>query len=322
MGLIRSKSNVYRHKLDIISILLNMELSADSIQIHRRAHSTNAVFSIVIPTWNNLPLLQLCIDGIRKNSQYRHQVIVHVNEGTDGTLDWLNSQPDIDYSWSRRNIGVCYALNVARGLMTTDYLLYLNDDMYVCPGWDRAIHQEILTIGHRYFFLSGTAIEGVPQSNCSIPGSYGTGVHDFNREKLLMEYDKLPMNDWQGATWPPNIVHKDVWDMVGGYSVEFSPGMYSDPDFSMKLWQSGIRYFKGVSKSRVYHFGSATVKRIRKNKGYYRFISKWGMTSSTLTKYYLRRGEPFDGELKEPVLSFGVKCKNFYKRLLSVFQVL
>jgi glycosyltransferase involved in cell wall biosynthesis len=297
-----------------------MELSADSIQSHRRTHSTNAVFSIIIPTWNNLPMLQLCIESIRKNSQYRHQVILHINEGTDGTVDWVNNQPDIDYTYSRRNIGVCYALNAARGLMTTDYLLYLNDDMYVCPGWDSALHQEISDIGHHFFFISATAIEPVPQSNCSIPGNYGTNAEDFNEEKLLMEYNKLPMQDWQGATWPPNIIHKHVWDMVGGYSLEFSPGMYSDPDFSMKLWQLGVRLFKGISKSRVYHFGSVSTKRIKKNKGYYRFISKWGMTSSTLTKYYLRRGEPFDGKLKEPVLSFGVKTKNLYKRLICAFQ--
>lgn len=296
-----------------------MELSADSIQRHRRAHSTNAVFSIIIPTWNNLPLLQLCIESIRRNSQYRHQIIVHINEGADGTIDWINNQHDIDYTYSSQNIGVCYALNAARGLMTTDYLLYLNDDMYVCPGWDSILYQEILGIGHHFFFISGTAIEPVPQSNCSIQGDFGRSANDFNGEKLMMEFDKLPMSDWQGATWPPNIVHKDVWDMVGGYSVEFSPGMYSDPDFSMKLWQLGVRYFKGIGKSRVYHFGSVSTKRIRKNKGYYRFISKWGITSSTLTKYYLRRGQPFDGELKEPVLSFGVKTKNFYKRLLGCF---
>lgn len=265
-------------------------------------------------------MLQLCIDGIRKNSQYRHQVIVHVNEGNDGTLEWLDKQPDIDYTYSRHNIGVCYALNLARGLMTTDYLLYLNDDMYVCPGWDKWLHQEILELGHKYFFISGTAIEPVPQSICSIKGDYGSNVNDFKKEQLLMEFDKLPMSDWQGATWPPNVIHKDVWDMAGGYSVEFTPGMYSDPDFSMKLWQLGVRYFKGISKSRVYHFGSASTKRVKKNKGYYRFISKWGMTSSTLTRYYLHRGEPFDGMLKEPQVSFWVKSKNFFKRILCAFR--
>lgn len=265
-------------------------------------------------------MLKLCVESIRRNSQYRHQIIVHVNEGTDGTLEWVNIQPDIDFSHSKENIGVCYALNVARSLMNTDYLLYLNDDMYVCPGWDRTLHQEILSIGHPYFFISCTAIEPVPQSNCSIQGNYGTGVQNFDVERLMMEFDKPPMNDWQGATWPPNVIHKDVWDLVGGYSVEFSPGMYSDPDFSMKLWQLGVRYFKGLGNSRVYHFGSASTKRITKNKGYYTFISKWGMTSSTLTKYFLHRGEPFTGPLPEPQIPAAVKMKNFFQRVARVFR--
>ena len=57
----------------------------------------------------------------------------------------------------------------------------------------------------------------------------------FQEQQLLAEYENLPMQDWTGATWPPNVVHKDLWHLIGGYSVEFSPGMYSDPDFSMKL---------------------------------------------------------------------------------------
>lgn len=47
------------------------------------------------------------------------------------------------------------------------------------------------------------------------------------------------INDWMGATIPPNIVHRDIWDLVGGYSIEYSPGMYSDPDFTAKLYMCG-----------------------------------------------------------------------------------
>ncbi len=128
------------------------------------------------------------------------------------------------------------------------------------------------------------------------------------------------MNDWQGATWPPNIVHISIWDLVGGYSIEFSPGMYSDPDFSMKLWQTGIRYFKGVSKSRVYHFGSRSVKRVKKNPGYYTFIRKWGITSSTLSKFYLRRGAPFTEVLNEPIIPKLIQIKNYFKKIAILFK--
>lgn len=53
------------------------------------------------------------------------------------------------------------------------------------------------------------------------------------------------INDWMGATIPPNIVHRDIWDLVGGYSIEYSPGMYSDPDFTAKLYMCGVRFMKG-----------------------------------------------------------------------------
>lgn len=285
------------------------------IQTVRRTNKPGAIFSIIIPTWNSLSYLKLCIESIRKNSAFKHQIIVHVNEGTDGTLEWLNEQEDIDFSYSAENIGVCYALNYCRQLVSTDYLLYMNDDMYACPSWDKELYDEIQRIGHKYFFLSGTAIESFPQSNCSIEADFGPGPANFKEKQLLEQFQALPKQDWQGATWPPNVVHKDVWDLVGGYSIEFSPGMYSDPDFSMKLWKLGIRLFKGVSKSRVYHFGSRSTKRIRKNHGYKEFIVKWGMTSSTLTKYYLRRGMPFGGTLDEPILSWWIDAKNFFKRV-------
>jgi glycosyltransferase involved in cell wall biosynthesis len=286
----------------------------------RRDHSPEAIASILIPSWNNLPYLKLCIEAIRKNSGLKHQVIVHVNEGKDGTTEWLETQTDISYTSSETNIGVCYALNAARSLVTTSYIIYLNDDMYVCPGWDTELFQEIKAIGHHQFFLSATAIEPVPQSNCSINGNYGRNIAEFREQELLAEFNKVPFPDWSGATWPPNIVHIDTWDLVGGYSIEFSPGMYSDPDFSMKLWLAGIRVFKGIGKSRAYHFGSVTVKRIVKNRGYFQFIAKWGMTSSTAMKYYLQRGDMYRGPLPDPAIPGTVSLKNMLRRLDLVFR--
>jgi glycosyltransferase involved in cell wall biosynthesis len=290
-------------------------IAGTEIQLVKRSHLPDAKFSVLIPTWNNLEYLKLCVNSIRKNSTFPHQIILHVNEGVDGSLEWVKQQEDIDYSWSRENIGICYALNHCRELVSTDYVMYMNDDMYVCPGWDAALLDEIKSIGHKYFFLSATCIEPDSGNNCMISKHYGTDIQTFREKELLAEYAQLPMHDWQGATWPPNVVHRDVWDLVGGYSVEFSPGMYSDPDFSMKLWNIGVRYYKGVSKSRAYHFGSKSVSRIKKNPGYYRFIGKWGITTSTLTTYYIKTGMKFQGVLPEVELPFSVKAKNYFKKL-------
>ena len=95
--------------------------------------------------------------------------------------------------------------------------------------------------------------------------------------------------------------------------------MYSDPDFSRKLWEYGVRYFKGLAKSRVYHFGSKSTKRASVNSGGNTFLFKWGITSRTFTQKYLRSGEKFDGPLKEPHLSWQTTFKNRVKRLLLSF---
>jgi glycosyltransferase involved in cell wall biosynthesis len=293
-------------------------VSGLTITKNKRPVNREALFSVLIPSWNNLPYLELCINSIRKNSHFSHQIIVHVNEGNDGTLDWIRSREDIDYTYSPCNIGICYALNIARSLADTDYIVYMNDDMYACPDWDLGLAGEVRKLGHPWFFLSATAIEPFSSgNNCVIVKDYGTAIENFREEALLKEVATLEKVDWQGSTWPPNIVHKDCWDLVGGYSTEFSPGMYSDPDFSMKLWMAGVRYFKGVSGSRVYHFGSKSVGRILKNKGYYTFIQKWGVTPGTFTKQLLRSGAPFgeDPESGPGLQSAGLRWKNTFKRI-------
>lgn len=272
------------------------------ITYHSHTHKRDEKFTILLPSWNNLPFLQKCIESIRKNSTYQHQVVVHVNDGSDGTIEWLE-QEKIDYSYSKTNVGICYALNAARTLAYTDYIVYMNDDMYALPNWDKVLMDEIEKAGTTMFFFSSTMIEAHYHANpCVIaPHDYGTTLDAFEEERLLNEYNTYTINDWMGATWPPNIVHISTWDLVGGYSVEFSPGMYSDPDFSMKLWHAGVRLFKGIGASRVYHFGSKSTLRVKKNDGYKTFVKKWGITPGLLSTKYLKRGQPFTGAAPEPV---------------------
>lgn len=280
----------------------------------------NPYFSILIPSWNNLPYLKLCIKSVRKYAQVPYELIVHLNESADGSKEWVEEQEDISFSFSKNNVGVCHAMNAMRTLANANYLLYLNDDMYVLPSWDLELKNEIDSCGTNKFFFSSTMIEPRAQSSCSIQANFGNNIENFQEEKLVNSFRNFTFDDWQGSTWPPNVVHKDFWDLIGGYSVEFSPGMYSDPDFSMKLWNQGVRLFKGLGSSRVYHFGSISVKRVKQNKGYYQFIRQWRMTSSTFSKYYLRRGFPFEGILNEPQIPLLVQLKNLGYRLYLLFK--
>ena len=276
-------------------------------------------FSIIIPTWNNLPFLRLCVDSIRRHSSEEHQIIIHVNEGSDGTLEWVREQ-GFDYTWSERNVGVCIACNMMRAKVQTDYILYLNDDMYVLPGWDTALAAEVDALPDNRFFLSSTMIHPRKPENIGIVADYGDSLETFEEERLLREYAALPCADWRGATWPPNLLHRDIWDLVGGYSIEFSPGMGSDPDLTAKLWMIGVRHFKGLADSRVYHFETKSTERIRQNDARMQFMLKWGVANSVLRDQLTLLGQPWETPSTPSPITKGTRLRYRLKVIIKLIK--
>jgi glycosyltransferase involved in cell wall biosynthesis len=261
------------------------------------------MFSIIIPTYNNLKYLKICLDSIKKNSSYNHEIILHINEGTDGTLEYVKKQ-NINFTFSKINDGICIGCNNASKMSKNDYILYAHDDMYFCPEWDVVMIDEVNKIRHENFYLSGIMINGG-----HIKYSCGNSADDFDENKLLNDFKRLSHFDFQGSTWAPHLIHKDLWNKVGGFSEEFSPGTGSDPDLNMKLWNEGVRIFKGLSRSKVYHFGSVVTRQKEKkfdtltetgSKGNRIFLLKWGISIKFFKKYYLRANDIYLEPLKEP----------------------
>ncbi|MEO7622755.1 MAG: glycosyltransferase [Gallionella sp.] len=279
------------------------------------------MFSILIPSWNNLDLLKLCVRSIQQNSSLSHQIIIHVNDGSDGTLEWVRTQ-QLDHTHSSQNVGICLAVNEAAMHAKLDYILYLNDDMYCCPGWDTALIKKLNTLDTDLFMLSGTMIEPVQTSNpCVVVKDYGRSADKFAEQALLANLSSHHKPDWYGATWPPTLVHAKWWFKVGGYSSEFSPGMSSDNDFSMKLWHAGCRIFLGVGDSLVYHFQAKSTGRIKKNNGGKQFLHKWGIRQSVFDRYYLRRGLPSSSILlDDPPETFSFRWQLLRSRLKRCFS--
>ncbi len=266
------------------------------------------MFSIIIPTFNNLNYVKILLSSLKKNSAQNHEIIFHVNEGSDGTLDYLNKN-NLKYTFSKNNVGLCTATNLAASKSSSKYILYSHDDMYFCPGWDTVLENEIKSLQTNAFYISATMIEkngGHIQLDC------GSNFKDFDEKKLLNKFSKINYFDYQGTHWAPHLIHKEYWNKIGGFSEEFNPGIGSDPDLNMKLWKAGVRIFKGLSKFRVYHFGSIVLrkkKNFRKNKGSKTFLIKWGVSPTFFVKHFLKGGvfkqgkivcKKFDGALDEP----------------------
>ena len=261
------------------------------------------MFSIIIPTFNNLSYLRVCISSIKKNSKFDHEIIPHINQGSDDTEEYLIGEK-IKYTKTDYNSGICKGMNMASKKSTTNYILYAHDDFYFCPDWDIILKKEIDNIGHNNFYLSGTMMH-----NGQIPFNCGDDINCFNEKKFLDNYKDFNYYDFQGSTWAPHVIHKDLWERVGGFSEEFFPGTGSDPDLNMKLWYEGVRIFKGINNFKVYHFGSVVTRKYKNHptiitesgsKGSKIFLLKWGISIKFFKKYFLKSDKLYDGELKVP----------------------
>ena len=276
------------------------------------------MFSIIIPTLNNLKYLKLCIDSINKNSKYNHEIIPHVNIGSDGTIEYLKKN-NIDFTFTQENSGICKGMNLAAKKSNNDYILYAHDDFYFCPDWDDILEKEIKKIGHKYFYLSGTMMH-----NGQIDFNCGDTIENFDENKFLSNYKKYNYYDFQGSTWAPHLIHRDIWGEVNGFSEEYYPGTGSDPDLNMKLWKLGVRIFKGINNFKVYHFGSIVTRKFKGDpkiitetgsKGAKIFLLKWGFSIKFFKKFIIKSDTEYIGELGVPNKDINYYFNLFFSKL-------
>jgi len=279
-------------------------------------------FTILIPTYNNLKYLRLFCESIKINSNFNHQLIFHINDGSDGSYDYINNNK-YQFTHSKTNIGLCSSIKEASKLIKNQYILYAHDDMYFCKNWDKFLIEEVQKQNNNLFYFSGTNIsykDGILNFDC------GNTPENFDQIKFdnFCEKDNSP--DLQGSHWAPHLIHRDLWTKVEGFSIEFDPGDGSDPDLCMKLWNEGVRIFKCISGFKVYHFGSVTTRKrdININNGTKKFLLKFGFNPRFFRKYYLRGDSKIKylGPLDDPKLNFSMllsliinKFKYYYYKI-------
>ncbi len=245
--------------------------------------------SILIPTWNNLPYLKLCVENIRKASRGDHEILIHVNDGADGTLQWVREQ-GLKHSYSQTNMGVCLSVNHLAAQASHEWLVYMNDDMVCCPGWDTALFDTIRAAGTDFGLFFPTLIEPQDTGNpLVLVRDFGRTPETFREEEMRAHCQWESRGDRNGVAGQPTVVHRRWWHLVGGYSIEYGPGLSSDDDLLMKFWTIGCRLFRTVGASRLYHFSCTSTGRVRRNRGGRTFVMKWGITQQEFARDYLAR---------------------------------
>jgi len=238
--------------------------------------------SILIPTLDNPEYLQCVVDSIKKHTTVEHEVLIYHNT-------------------KEKNIGLAAAINKLGKQVTGEYICYLNDDMYVTPGWDVGLLAAVNPNIH-YQYITAPMFEPQYANPCmNAPIDYGRTASTFREADFLREWkDVRRIKEDIVSPWCPIFVSKALWDEVGGYSEEYFPCYGTDPDFAAKIYFAALKKganfeFRAVADVGVYHFQAITTDRLP-NAQRYRdmakqiFIGKWGMDHTTFYRECLEIG--------------------------------
>ncbi len=120
--------------------------------------------SIVMPVFNKLAFTQKAIESVRNNSgKVPFELIVVDNASSDGTAEYLASLRGTVKAWrNEENLGFARATNQGALLAHGDFLVFLNNDTEVQPGWLNALVDELTNkpqtgiVGGRLLYPDGT----------------------------------------------------------------------------------------------------------------------------------------------------------------------
>src|SRR5712692_7317056 len=92
--------------------------------------------SVTIVTYNSHEYLVPCLQAVFRQTHHQLEVVVVDNASTDGTRAALARFEDrIRVEYNPRNVGFAAAQNQAIRLSTGDWVLALNPDVVLLPGF-------------------------------------------------------------------------------------------------------------------------------------------------------------------------------------------
>jgi len=258
---------------------------------HRASALTAAIkditfpkISVVVLTYNNLDLTKSCLDSLLRWTDYPNlELIVEDNASSDATPDYLRElqglYPSIKLLLNDKNLGFSAGNNVGLLAATGDYLVMLNNDTMVTPGW-------LLTLLRH--FETDTSIGLIGPVTNNIGNQAKINISYSKREEMLplsMVYTMTHM----GRHFPLStaaffcvMMSREVFEKVGTLDENFGRGFFEDDDYCRRVEQLDLRVVCAEDVF-VHHHLSASFDKLGKgekqalfeqNKEYYE--SKWG----------------------------------------------
>lgn len=216
-----------------------------------------AEVTVVVPNYNGIKYIGGCLDSLyRLEEQELFRVLVVDNGSVDGSVKLVQEKyPQAELICLPENTGFCHAVNVGIRRAQTPFVLLLNNDTVVLPGFVAALYRAISKDG-KIFAVSSMMldwndhdrIDGAGDRYCVLGWAYSRG-----KGKPASAYDKLAQVF--AACGGASIYRKSVMEEIG-YFDEAHFAYLEDIDIGYRARIFGYTNWY-EPKARVLHAGSA-----------------------------------------------------------------
>lgn len=211
--------------------------------------------TIIIPNYNGLSFMEPCFESLKEQTVRDFKVLVVDNGSTDGSVEWLKEHR-IPSIFLKENTGFSGAVNTGIRAADTPYVLLLNNDTRVEPGFvaamERAMDQspKIFSVSSRMIQMYHPELLDDAGDMYSILGwAYQRGV---GRSSELYQKSCRVFSACAGAA----IYRRAVFDEIGLFD-ELHFAYLEDIDVG---WRAKLYGYDNVycPDAAVYHVGSGT----------------------------------------------------------------
>ena len=240
--------------------------------------------SVVVLTYNNLDFTRACLASLDEHTNYDHlEIIVVDNASTDGTREFLSKWADAAHNHklilNDDNRGFAVANNQGLSVACGEYLVLLNNDTYVTPGWVRTLVKHLKR--DKSIGLIGPVTNNIG-NEARININYGNMSEMLRASTRYTRKHVGKIFPLRTAAFFCVMMPRNVYDRVGPLDEAFGRGFFEDDDYCRRIEQIGLRIVCAEDVF-VHHHLSASFNNLRsqerqalfeQNKAVYE--AKWG----------------------------------------------
>jgi len=220
----------------------------------------NPRVSIIIPVFNQISLTLKTLASLVSHTPPCYEAIVVDDASTDATPELLSRLKHLRYFRQEENRGFLDTANHGASLAKGEFLVFLNNDTLLTPGWLEALlapfedNEKVGIVGAKLLYPDGRLQEagGIIFRDAS-GWNYGRledpSAPEFNFRR---EVDYC-----SGACL---AIRRGLFEKLGGFDPLFRPAYYEDTDLAFKVRQAGFLVVY-QPRAQIFHLEGATCGR-------------------------------------------------------------